>query len=131
MVTKRKVLEAFVKFGVCKDISCNECAYNNICCKLGNTIRKIGAREILKMFPEKREFDKSKILTCVTADQAKVGMKGYFGNSINEVKDNFIRNNSFVLETINENISCYVFDYRNQDITFSYPLFYPIDKVEE
>jgi hypothetical protein len=28
------------------------------------------------------EFDRSKILTAVTADQAKVGMKGWFGDSI-------------------------------------------------
>jgi len=28
------------------------------------------------------EFDKNKILTCVTADQAKVGMKGWFADTL-------------------------------------------------
>ena len=32
------------------------------------------------------EFDKSKILTVVTADQAKVGSMGYFSNYITELK---------------------------------------------
>jgi hypothetical protein len=30
----------------------------------------------------KMEFDKNKILTCVTADQAKVGQKGWFANDL-------------------------------------------------
>lgn len=32
------------------------------------------------------EFDKNKILTCVTADQAKVGMKGWIGSSVESLK---------------------------------------------
>ena len=32
------------------------------------------------------EFDRSKILTVVTADQAKVGMKGWFSNDISSLK---------------------------------------------
>lgn len=132
MNTKREVLKYIAKTGSCPVyIDCTDCPYKRRCYKLLAIFRKIGARKLLEMFPEKREFDKSKILTCVTADQAKVGMCGYFGNSINEVKDNFIRKNSFVLETINENIGCYVFDYTDQDLTFSYPLFYPIDEEEE
>ena len=33
------------------------------------------------------EFDKNKILTVVTAGQAKVGMKGWFGNNMLELED--------------------------------------------
>lgn len=125
MKTKREVLKTFVKFGYCKDISCEECAYVNICNKLTSTIRKIGAREILRMFPEKRVFDKSKILTCVTADNAKVGMKGYCGDSLFELQKNFKEKYTMELKEVLDETS-----YRRflSTCDVHYFLFYPIDE---
>ena len=42
---------------------------------------------ILKQNRKKKEFDIDKVLTSVTADTAKVGMKGYFANTIKSLKD--------------------------------------------
>lgn len=128
-MTKREVLKAYAETGDCPEcIDCTDCAYKKRCFKLQTIFRKIGARKLLKMFPEKREFDKSKILTCVTADQAKAGMKGYFASCISDLKYHFdyknkthlltgIRDESFNYRFIKDNSSCYA-------------LFYPIDEAE-
>ena len=128
MKTKREVLIHFAKFGNCKGISCEECSYSDNCGKFSDTIRRIGAREILKMFPEKREFDKSKILTSVTADQAKVGMEGYLCDNIFELKRNFKENYTMELKEVLDETSSRRF---LSVYGVPYFLFYPIDEVEE
>jgi hypothetical protein len=58
MKTKREILEEFAKNGDCENINCREeCPYciGDKCLDLD--LRKIGAIAILRMFPEKREFD--------------------------------------------------------------------------
>lgn len=87
MKTKREVLESVVKIGTCKDIKCEECPYDSIRCH--DRFFKIGAMALLRMFPEKREFDINNVLTCVTVDKAKVGMKGYFGDSLAFLRTKF------------------------------------------
>ena len=92
------------------------------------TLVRIGAKAILRMFPEKREFDKSKVLTCVTADQAKVGMKGYFGDSLAFLKTEFENRKqiSELVEILDEKCMC---RFRQSD-GLIYSLFYPIEEVK-
>ena len=123
--SKRDVLETVVKIGSCKDIECDECPYDSIRCH--DRFFKIGAMALLRMFPEKREFDTDKILTCVTADKAKVGMRGYFADNLTVLKINFERN--FVQELLS--IQSEKFSHRFHNVTNVYALFYPIDEVEE
>lgn len=128
MITKREVLKAFAETGNCSEnLNCSECPYRQRCFKLLAVIRKIGARKLLKMFPKKREFDTDKILTCITADKAKVGMRGYFGDTITLLKERFqdkphllteIRDEDFAHRFVNENNT-------------NFSLFYPIEEVEE
>lgn len=125
MKTKREVLESVVKIGSCEDIKCEECPYNSIRCH--DRFFKIGAMALLRMFPEKREFDTDKILTCVTADKAKTGMRGYFADDLVSLKINFEKN--FVYELLHIHSEC--FSYRFRNANRDYALFYPIDGVEE
>lgn len=132
MKNKREVLKSFAETGVCQsDLDCIDCPYKRRCNKLLTIIKKIGARKLLKMFPEipeKRVFDKSKILTCVTADQAKVGMKGYFGDSIKYLREYFDENNIAELKSIRDETYCERFESKEN---IYWCLFYPIDEVEE
>jgi hypothetical protein len=130
MKTKREVLEEIAKNGKCANINCiEECPYcfYDRCPDLD--LRKIGAMAILRMFPEKREFDPDKILTCVTADKAKVGMKGYFGDNIASLRTKFEKGGqiSELIEILDEKNWCR-FRYSKGIV---YALFYPIDEVEE
>ena len=82
---------------------------------------------MLKTLP--REFDKTKILTCITADLAKVGQKGIFGNCLAslENKCKYDYDKSTLIEV--RGAKC---EYRFVDaVGVSYSLFYPIDEVEE
>lgn len=132
MITKREVLEEFAKNGDCENINCREeCPYyfSDKCIDL--YLRKIGAMAILRMFPKKLEsrvFDKSKILTCVTADKAKVGMKGYFADNLTQLKLEFDANRqSTLIEKQGEDcVNTFVADDELGSV-----LFYPIDEVEE
>jgi hypothetical protein len=74
-----------------------------------------------------RKFDPDKILTCVTADKAMVGTKGYFGDDLAELKCNFKNNYVHVLLYVNEEYHAYRFKSEVND----YALFYPIEEVEE
>lgn len=130
MKTKREILEEFVKDRRCVFIDCTDCAYqNNGCGRGSNTLYhklcKIGAMAILRQ--SKRKFDPNKVLTCVTADKAKVGMKGYFGDDLAELKCNFKNNYFHKLLFVNEEYYAYRFKSEIND----YALFYPIDEVEE
>jgi len=67
------------------------------------------------------EFDKSKILTVVTADQAKIGMKGWFGNNMLELEDQVKNVPSSKLTTL-----CYGFMKAfEKDKGLVHYLFYP------
>jgi hypothetical protein len=76
-----------------------------------------------------RKFDPDKILTCVTADKAKVGMRGYFGITIRHIKDNIEKGKIDVLSNVEDNTE-YLSPFKRED-SEHFPLFYPIDEVEE
>ncbi|MEE1038345.1 MAG: hypothetical protein U0K95_04185 [Eubacterium sp.] len=140
MLTKRQLLEHFLKEGNCADIYCRDCPYANgtpFCDSRGSTLEvrltKIGAMAILhknrksKSKSKKRVFNPDKILTCVTADKARVGMKGYFGDDLAGIKNNFENNILYELSKVyKENYPCRFINKRNE-----YALFYPIDEEEE
>lgn len=128
MKTKREVLEAIAKSGHCDCIQCSYCPYGDHPrhCPDSDLLKRVGAIAILKRFPEKREFDTDKILTCVTADKAKVGMKGYFGDDLVQLKINFKDKTIRELEEVyGEHCSCR-FAAKNG----KYALFYPIEEVK-
>lgn len=125
MKTKREVLESIVKIGSCKDIECTDCPYDGIRCH--DIFFKIGAMAILRQNRKKREFDPDKILTCVTAGQAKVGMKGYFADNIESLRYCFRKKQVRELLEVYGEKSLYCFKGGHQD----FALFYPIDEVEE
>ena len=76
-----------------------------------------------------RGFDKSNILTCVTTDKAKVGMRGYFGITIRHIENNIKKGNIDVLSYVEDNKE-YLSPFKREDAEH-FPLFYPIDEVEE
>jgi hypothetical protein len=131
MKTKREVLEEFAKNGDCENINCKkECPYcfSDKCLDLD--LRKIGAMAILRQKRKKTKFDPNKVLTCVTADKAKVGMKGYFADSLEFLKKEFAVNNIYTLYSINDESCCERFVDKTNYL--SWTLFYPIDEeVEE
>lgn len=127
-MTKREVLEYFAKYGNCEAIHCSECPYqrhSNKCPRLD--LKRIGAMAILRQ--NRKKFDINKILTCVTADKAKVGMKGYFGDSLASLRAKFKNGEqiSELMEIFNER---YANRFRSGNYN-AYALFYPIDEVEE
>ena len=134
MKTKREILKAFALNGSCGELSCSLCQYNKTkactnCSLLRDKLIRIGAMAILRMFPEKREFDINNVLTCVTVDKAKVGMKGYFGDSLAFLRTKFENREqiSELVEICDENYMC---RFRHND-GLIYSLFYPVEEVEE
>ena len=126
MKTRREVLEEIAKNGDCKNIICKEeCPYcfSDRCPNLD--LRKIGAMAILRQNRKKREFDLNKVLTCVTADKAKVGMKGYFGDSLAFLRTKFENDEQIfeLMEILDE--KCWS-RFRHSD-GITYALFYPVD----
>ena len=132
MKTKREILKSFALNGTCEGISCSLCPYDKTkecteCLLLSDNLIRIGAKAILRMFPEKREFDIDKILTCVTADKAKVGMRGYFGDTITLLKERFQDKPHLLTEIRDEDFAHrFVNEYNT-----NFSLFYPVDEVEE
>lgn len=123
MRTKRELLNVFAEHGYCKGIRCTNCFFKDGDCQAYKTrLLKIGAKEILKLFPDKRIFDKSKILTCITAEQAKIGTEGYFGDSLNEIEQRFINNIVDELVCIRDESHPFRF---TTDKNTNYTLFYP------
>lgn len=127
MKTKREVLKSIIKVGSCKYIDCTECPYNDIHCH--DVFFKIGAMAILRQNRKKREFDPDKILTCVTADKAKVGMKGYFADTLLSLRSRVENNEqiSELIEILDEASMC---RFKNNE-HIKYFLFYPIDEIEK
>lgn len=132
MKTKREVLERFAEVGGCSHIRCTECEYTETCCvgknqPLSIRLQKIGAMAILRQNRKKREVDINKILTCLTADNAKVGMKGYFADNLANMKFQFaIKRIKTLLEIKGEgNCARFVDDSRSH-----WYLFYPIGEEE-
>ena len=67
------------------------------------------------------EFDKSKVLTCVTADQAKVGQKGWFADELGTLRRIVEKNSPDVLERVDlSEDERYIFENK-----FRWILFYP------
>lgn len=126
MKTKRELLEYIAKYGRCVNISCIDCPCDDSKHCLHDDLRKIGAMTILRQ--NKKKFDPNKVLTCVTADKAKVGMKGYFGNTIKAVEFTFKHKEIFELLDVLPSDCEHIFS----NLEDNYALFYPIDKeVEE
>lgn len=126
MKTRKEVLEEIVKKGNCIDIMCEECPYNSpSSCAI--RLRKVGAMAILRQNRKKEKLDPNKILTCVTADKAKVGMKGYFADNLENMKFQFATKRFQTLHRINSERNC----ARLVDNLGRYwYLFYPIDEGE-
>lgn len=133
MKTKREVLERFAEAGGCSHIRCPECEYNGTCSVGKNLVlslrlQKIGAMAILRQNRKKREFDPNKVLTSVTADKAKVGMKGCFADSLANMKFQFATKRVQILLEITGEEDC----ARFVDGSGNYwCLFYPIGEDEE
>ena len=128
MLTKRETLKYIAQYGQCGD--CINCPYDKeeIVCSLLLELKKLGAKEMLKSLPQ--EFDKTKILTCVTADQAKVGQKGLFASCLEslESKYKYGYDEQYTLIKVRDAICEARFVDENY---IPYSLFYPIDEVEE
>lgn len=125
MMTKRELLEHIAKHGRCENIRCTDCPCDDSKHCLHDDLRKIGAMAILRQ--NKKKFDPNKVLTCVTADQAKVGMRGYIADDLAELKAYF-ENNDIYYELIairDESYAC-----RFTTKISSYALFYPIEEEE-
>ena len=135
MKTKREILKLHVQGKDCNGIPCEKCPFWNKnkpdgekCLITNERLARIGAMAILRQNRKKREFDTNKVLTCVTANQAKVGMKGYFGDSLSFLKTMFKRHKiSELIEISDETNWC---RFRSSD-DILYALFYPIEEVEE
>lgn len=98
MKTKREVLESIIQHGSCRELICTDCPYDSIRCH--DIFFRFGAMAILRQNRKKKEprvFDESKILTCVNADQAKVGMRGYFADGLAGLKMKFNNNKLYKL----------------------------------
>lgn len=128
MKTKREVLEGLAKHGHCE--TCSTCPYNedSFTCKFIDEVKKLGAKEMLKTLP--RELDRTKVLTCVTADQAKIGQKGIFASCLEslESKYKYGYNEQSTLMEVRDAICEARFIDENY---ISYSLFYPIAEEEE
>ena len=76
------------------------------------------------------EFDKSKIFTCVNADEIKVGSIGYFSSDLKRLKNQVTNNedNMFVVESIASESYSDRFIY---DGDCSASLFYLIEEPKE
>lgn len=129
MITKREVLETIIEYSCCFNINCNDCPFKeDTDCNLLMSLVKLGAKEMLKTLP--REFDKTKVLTCVTADQAKLGQTGIFADTLLSLeihcKDGSYNPKKLIKV---KDISC-KHRFVKEDGTV-YCLFYPIDEAEE
>ncbi len=133
MKTKREILEEFMKKGHCENINCESCPYESNGCgngfnPLSYRLRKIGAMAILRHNRKKRKFDPNKILTCVTAEQAKKGMRGYFADCFADMKSQFKIKHIRTLSEIRDEEAYQRFI---DQAGISWDLFYPMDEVEE
>ena len=75
------------------------------------------------------KFNPDKVLTCLTADKAKVGMRGYFADTLQNLE-------ALYGNKINIWELARIRDYRWSSrfvtkMNNSYSLFYPIDEEEE
>ena len=68
-------------------------------------------------------FDKSKILTCVTADQAKVGQKGWFDDTLIGLKKKVANSQPQRLIRVQSDVICSAVFIGESD--FAWGLFYP------
>jgi len=68
------------------------------------------------------EFDKSKVLTCVTADQARVGQKGWFGEILSVLEKRVEKEPPKVLERVwLSGEDRYIFRTNNEGWSLFYP----------
>ena len=127
MKTKREVLEEYVKSASCGAIQCDECGYRNKCFQgegIHNSLVKIGAITVLR---RDRNFNTRNVLTAVTADKAKIGMRGYFADTMATLREEFAQKNVQTLTRVFSKDTCESFEADNYA---SWILFYPIDEFE-
>lgn len=132
MKTKREVLEIIAKYKGCC-LSCCDCPYSKhntgiegSC--IARRLEVIGAMAILRQNRKKREFNPNKVLTSVTTDKAKVGMKGCFADSLANMKFQFATKRVQTLLEITGEEDCARFVDGSCN---SWCLFYPIGEDEE
>lgn len=78
------------------------------------------------------KFDKSKIYTELSADEVKVGSKGYFGNSLYELREQ-VRNNkptSTLIGVVYKERSCEIF-CRDDELETPFIFFYLVAEPGE
>lgn len=126
MKTKREVLKEYAKNASCGEIQCKECGYRDKCMQesIHNALVKIGAMTVLR---QNRVFDPSNVLTTVTADNARIGMKGYFADTLASLKKEFIQKN---VQTLTRRFSEECYERFEADDSLCWALFYPIDIFE-
>ena len=132
MLSKVSVLNLFAEEGFCNNLKCDNCPYwNNGCSAFSKNLLtrlvKIGAKEILRRHKNKRVFDKTKILTPVTSDQAVIGSRGYFSDTLAGLEIKFKKKQMNTLVYVLPTDITYVF--RNCD-GLEYLLFYPEEEEE-
>jgi hypothetical protein len=71
-----------------------------------------------------RKFDLNRILTAVTADKATVGTRGYFADSLDELKDAFEDNKLRTLVAVQSSVWTFRFEAEHGE----FALFYPIEE---
>lgn len=76
---------------------------------------------------DERGFDPNNVLTCVTADQAQVGMKGYFADCLTTLREKFAQKYIQTLTRIFYEGYCARFEADNRAC---WMLFYPIEELE-
>ena len=74
-------------------------------------------------------FNKEDVLTILTTDKAKIGDKGYFGNSLTRLAIEVKRGEVHILAKIYEDYTPYPFKGDHHVNCFA--LFLPVDKVKE
>lgn len=75
-------------------------------------------------------FNKEDILTVLTTDKAKIGDKGYFGDTLKDIEDSVERGEVYPLVWIDrKNLS--VYSFKNNFFEDHFALFLPADKVKK
>lgn len=127
-MTKKEILTDIVKNGTCIRVHCGECPYYEKYESGQCGLRKIGAMAILRQ-NRKAYFDKSNVLTCLTADKGIIFGKGYFGMSLHDIKHKIEKKSPVeILRGVVLDDS-YLNRFLDSDGQL-FPLWYPLDYLE-
>lgn len=136
-ITKRGVLQLIADYGHCYNLNCSQCPYSDEAteditgiCAFRIGVAKAGAKLMLENY--KGSFDKKKICTVLDADKDfPVGIRGYAGDSIEDVRKAFDNNHVFELcDVYNDDSYPYPYVVDHNGDKACYALFYPLDEDE-